>query len=123
MNVDSKIKIEHDNSRLINYFKGPLNNVSLKGYELSIKSVKLFQILNSNVDSNLVTIGRNIELKSLIKEVIIEENSSNNQSLLGRVISINYLPKDLIENIEKSEDYDMVVEDLIKSPVEFFGYM
>ena len=107
----------------MNYFKGPLNNVSLKGYELDIKEAKFIQIVDSQVDPNLVTLGRNIDLKSIVKEISLIENNSANSSLLGRVISINHLSKTLINSLLKKVEIESLVEELAKTTVEYFGYM
>ena len=119
LNVNDKTN--KNNMRMNSYFRGPLNNVSMKGFELPIKSIKLFQIVNSQVDRNLVTIGKSIDLKLVVKEVHISEDNIN--TLMKRIISINNIPRKIIDEIGKSTDYNRHLEELCQSTVEYFGYM
>lgn len=123
VNLDSKYKNDEDNFRLVNYFKGPLNNISLKGYEYDINEVKFIQIVDSQIDPNLVTLGKNIDLKSVVKEVHLIENGIVCSNLLGRVFSINHLNKDLCNSIYKNNEYDNLVEEFSSTNTEYFGYM
>lgn len=117
-NNDVNIK---NNQRLSLYYRGSLNNVSMKGFEIPLTQVKILQIINSQIDVNLVTIGKRIDLKLIIKQITsFEENIS---VLLKRIVSINHLSKGTIEGILNSTEYDSFIQELSCSTVEYFGYI
>lgn len=123
MNLDSKVKIDIDIKRINDYFLGSFRNFSLKQYEIPLKNLKILEIVNAQVESSMLPIGKKRDLNYIIKEVNLKDFSDIWRLYYGKILSINYYSSELVNSIMKTSDYLSYIDDICSGTVEYFAYM
>lgn len=107
--------------KISTYFFGPFGNFIPKLLKLNFLNYRIIEIIPSNFDSQMLSIGTSSDLKMIIKLY----TANNIEELKTRLVCFVHLDEKDIKKLETDFDknYNKFIETFSKAPIAYFGFV